>query len=344
VCPTCHPVFHFANAASEKTAARLKQFDDAKQVRESLYMTADSRVENREQTSSEYWVEDWTPPEKFWGDPIAKMTRWTPCKPVQGEFKVGEEKQLRTISNKRLKWTPSLKATLRWLGVSAFFLPLLPVGLVFICGPWVMAYLNRAPAALLLALIGTPLGILCVVIPLGPLWRLHTLTCPVIFDRDRGNYLVKQGAVTASADDHSISPGRARRGKLPDIHALQIIGERLMEKVPSGDTYTEWHDGKQRTRMKYRGQGFVGYELNLVLTSGQRVNVVDHADLAMIREEASTLATFLDAPVWDDSSRGTWKFEVLVSPSSLYEFCKMFWQTAIKKQRAEYGCWVWHEL
>ena len=35
------------------------------------------------------------------------------------------------------------------------------------------------------------------------------------------------------------------------------------------------------------------------MKDGSRVNVVDHGDLAHIRQDARQLAQFLDVPVWD---------------------------------------------
>ena len=49
---------------------------------------------------------------------------------------------------------------------------------------------------------------------------------------------------------------------------------------------------------KYR-RAQVRYELNLVLNSGERLNVVSHGDPKRIREDASTLGEFLEKPVWD---------------------------------------------
>ena len=41
------------------------------------------------------------------------------------------------------------------------------------------------------------------------------------------------------------------------------------------------------------------YELNLVLEDGKRINVVDHENQDSLREDAGTLAAFLDKPIWD---------------------------------------------
>lgn len=43
----------------------------------------------------------------------------------------------------------------------------------------------------------------------------------------------------------------------------------------------------------------VSYELNLVLRSGRRLHVIDHANLGQIQKDAHQLAGFLGVPVWD---------------------------------------------
>ena len=44
---------------------------------------------------------------------------------------------------------------------------------------------------------------------------------------------------------------------------------------------------------------YYSYELNLVCTNGERINIVDHGALHAIREDASILADYLSVPVWD---------------------------------------------
>lgn len=65
--------------------------------------------------------------------------------------------------------------------------------------------------------------------------------------------------------------------KLENIHALQLISERVKRQKGS----------------------FYSYELNLVLKSGARINVVDHGDKETIRQNAYTISRFLEIPVWD---------------------------------------------
>ena len=44
---------------------------------------------------------------------------------------------------------------------------------------------------------------------------------------------------------------------------------------------------------------YYSYELNLVCSSGDRINIVDHGSLRAIREDAEMLAHYLSLPVWD---------------------------------------------
>ena len=44
---------------------------------------------------------------------------------------------------------------------------------------------------------------------------------------------------------------------------------------------------------------YYSYELNLVCSSGDRINIVDHSSLRAIREDAEVLANYLSLPVWD---------------------------------------------
>ncbi|MCK5492810.1 MAG: hypothetical protein KAJ14_06850 [Candidatus Omnitrophica bacterium] len=65
--------------------------------------------------------------------------------------------------------------------------------------------------------------------------------------------------------------------KLSDIHALQIISEYCRGNKSS----------------------FYSYELNLVLTSAKRLNIIDHGNLKKLREDAKIISLFLGKPVWD---------------------------------------------
>ncbi len=95
---------------------------------------------------------------------------------------------------------------------------------------------------------------------------------PIVFDRKR-NCFVKG----------RIAPGDMARRKgsaiidMGRIHALQVLSEYC-------------HGDKS---------SYYSYELNLVLDDASRVNVVDHGNLAALRQDAATLGSFLGVPVWD---------------------------------------------
>ncbi len=100
---------------------------------------------------------------------------------------------------------------------------------------------------------------------------LKHMSRPRVFDKISGWYW--------RGNDIQQQPNKPK-GKditaLHDIHALQI----LSEYVTGGQT------------------SYHSYELNLVLKSGERVNVTDHGNLRAVDEDAKALATFLKVPVW----------------------------------------------
>ena len=44
---------------------------------------------------------------------------------------------------------------------------------------------------------------------------------------------------------------------------------------------------------------YYSYELNLIYSDGNRINIVDHGALRKLREDAALLAEYLSVPVWD---------------------------------------------
>ena len=46
-------------------------------------------------------------------------------------------------------------------------------------------------------------------------------------------------------------------------------------------------------------RSYYSYELNLVCMNGERINIIDHAALRAIREDALILSDYLSIPVWD---------------------------------------------
>lgn len=92
-------------------------------------------------------------------------------------------------------------------------------------------------------------------------------TRPIVFDRTIGMFWKGWGTP---------QQGKGTYVQLGDVHALQVISEYCASK-----------------------HSFYSYELNLVLADGSRMNVVDHGDLARIRQDGAVLADFLGLPLWD---------------------------------------------
>lgn len=79
--------------------------------------------------------------------------------------------------------------------------------------------------------------------------------------------------------DPYASPEDAKSGSIREIHALQLVTERV-----SGDKTT-----------------YNSYEMNLVLKDGRRVNVMDHGSRKKIHEDATLISDALNIPIWNDA-------------------------------------------
>ena len=198
-------------------------------------------------------------------DPVALQTAWSPAKGGGANFRTH---RLVTVDHSRLEF----KAT---AGAVVFYLIFLLVGLGVMLG---------IPAARLVA--GDSLGLTAdTLVPLliGLLFALiggvmlYFGTAPIVFDLRQGCFWKGRRQPAQVFDKQSMK----NFAQLPDIHALQII--------------SEYCSGKN---------SYYSYELNLVLKDGQRLNVVDHGNLARLREDANKLAQFLGRPLWDGLAGG----------------------------------------
>jgi len=70
------------------------------------------------------------------------------------------------------------------------------------------------------------------------------------------------------------------KGRTADLESIRAI--QLVREYVSGNK-----------------NSYYSYELNLVCSSGDRINIVDHGSLRAIREDAEVLANYLSLPVWD---------------------------------------------
>ncbi|MCF6269552.1 MAG: hypothetical protein L3J41_07570 [Melioribacteraceae bacterium] len=100
-------------------------------------------------------------------------------------------------------------------------------------------------------------------------------TVPIVFDK--GNGFFWRGRKNP---ENTIGGSNLKNStKLTNICAIQIISEYV----------------------KNSNNAFDSFELNLILTDSQRLNVIDHSNLKQIRLDAKVLSEFLDIPVWDAS-------------------------------------------
>lgn len=115
----------------------------------------------------------------------------------------------------------------------------------------------------------------------GGLWVWIYFTRPIVFDRGRGYFWKGRIAPT-----DVFRPEQIRiYAELDAIHALQLLIEQV--RTRSGGT------GSNRT------SSYPSYELNLVLTDGRRINVVDHGNLRRLIKDCAQLSVFLGKPVWN---------------------------------------------
>ena len=91
-------------------------------------------------------------------------------------------------------------------------------------------------------------------------WAFQLVGDQTIFDRSSCSFVRK--GITSS---------------LENIRAIQLIREYVRGNRSS----------------------YYSYELNLVCSNGDRINIVDHGSLRAIREDAEILANYLSLPVWD---------------------------------------------
>ena len=195
-------------------------------------------------------------------DPVAKQTEWGPLKRGGANFRT--HKLVQADAN-RLEFQPTVMTRV-------FSLIFVLVGL-FVLVPFAFDFekfssdFSENPIILTVFIIP-------IVFPIVGLVFYFTMGKKRVFDRSYNLYY--KGKVPIGPMDPSQIKDAVQLG---EIHALQIIPERVTSKNGS-----------------YRS-----YELNLILKDGRRINVVDHGNRNKLLEDANTLAQFLGVPVWDAS-------------------------------------------
>lgn len=197
-------------------------------------------------------------------DPVALKTGWTPLKP--GGTNLGTHKLVQRHGS-RMEFRVSVSGLL-----FALVFLCVGVGVLVACATALVEQGIVEYPLLLCGLIFTGLG----------LYLLISWTQPIVFDQTKGWFWKgKQPTGQFGRSKRENNQGNNQAVELSQIHALQIIAEYCRGNKTS----------------------FYSYELNLVLHTGDRINVVDHGNHHRIRKDAETLANFLGVPVWDVSGR-----------------------------------------
>lgn len=196
-------------------------------------------------------------------DPLAKNIEWSPLKGGGTNFKT------HTLVSEfnRLQYKASNGAILFGSVFS-----ILGAGI-----PAFMIYGNIQSGAPILD--GTNLFSLVfgIVFLLVGFFILKRFTTPITFDKNLGLYWRGK---KEPARYYAGSNTSDKIVKLADVHALQIVAERV-----KGDN-----------------RSYFSFELNLVTKSGRRFNIIDHGDRYAIQKDARLISEFLEVPVWNLNS------------------------------------------
>jgi len=193
-------------------------------------------------------------------DPVAAQTDWSPAKGGGSSF----------MTHKMTRVGP-YRIEFRASGGAKIF------SMIFcLMGAWIVfgfSFFHSSHKTLSIGLdiiVPVLFGILVTAIGCG---LFYYFTTPIVFDKKKA--LFWKGR--KNPDDDFVTNTVKNFARLEEIHALQLVSENC-----------ESDDNSYRS-----------YELNLVLKNGRRINVVDHGNEIKLREDARTLARFIEKPVWD---------------------------------------------
>ncbi len=216
-------------------------------------------------------------PDQFRGDEVAARTAWAPLLPKDGANY--RTRFVNRASDDRLTFDPSRTSKLIVWFVFIFGIVCLVLGIAITLFWLTGAAANRDPEGDITILKFVGPGFLVgalFFIGVGFFLRNKLLRF-IAFDRTLGRYW--QGSRTPSPSSNADK----KAIELSDIHALQVLEKWVKQTGPDTGGYTS-------------------FELNVVTTAGQRQNVIDHSELDGLREDAKTLADFLQVPLWDTTS------------------------------------------
>jgi hypothetical protein len=192
-------------------------------------------------------------------DPVAKMTSWKPANPGGIDFKI---QTLDKLDDSRLTVRLTKQGKAYYAGGLAL------ISIFIVAGNSYLANDLAETEKLFLMII--PLIAL-----IGLLGHLYGNMKTTMFDRRLGWFWRGFNKIS------DLSQIRQMKTAIPlsDIHALQILAERV-------------HENKKN---------YTSYELNLVLKDSTRVNVIDHGNKKVLLADAQTLADYLQVEVWHEA-------------------------------------------
>ena len=274
----------------------------------------------------DYPVENWTPPEKFWDDSVAREIKWTPC-----STDINEEpaRLLVNRGSSRVEFRATRYQLIGWgCGMPFFFTPLLLSGLFGLGCFWLIP-----EDSLFAKLLMTGLGL--VFVPVSSVilyWSIRkalSLRKSIYFDLNEGYFISKDkesdwvrrkqwGKFHKRFQDVPQAPPSfeqfgAHRGAIDQIHAIQVLDNAFGSRFRKG------------------------LELNVVFASGNRINLLHHIRNTKLRRTAETLAEFLGIPLWDDSERGYWHFDSNMDLGVMWHAP----EPPEFEDPASVGSWVW---
>lgn len=192
------------------------------------------------------------------GDPLADQTDWVPLKRGGSNF---HTHHLVESGANRVEFRPTRGAKLFAL---IFIITGISLPILFITTQSETLSFYELGGILLFGLIFAGVG--------SALWIF--MGKPRVFDKLHGMYWI--GHKEPDYGYKVANELNKNQARLSDIHAIQLIREYVRSDKSS----------------------YYSYEMNLILKSGERLNVVDHGKKSEIISDSRILSDFLNVPVW----------------------------------------------
>ncbi|PWN06468.1 hypothetical protein [Rhodohalobacter mucosus] len=215
------------------------------------------------------WIKKMSEVEPFdasrFNDPLAERIDWVPLKRGGSNF---HTHKMVEVDAHRLEFRPTVGARLFagiFLAVGIFF----PI-LFLVQGDADMESVGATVGIIAFGLVFAGAG--------GAMW--YTMGKPRVFDKWAGMYWKghkKPDLLYKPMGNEDDNKDKKDAAMLRDVHAIQLIREYVRSDKSS----------------------YYSYELNLILSDGSRVNVIDHGKKSEILEDAEKLGQFLGKPVWN---------------------------------------------